>query len=121
MLDTGFYNEDCLPRMKEYPDNHFDLAIVDPPYGDGGDTQTDSVNGSTGTRLRFHGGGSVEQVHKSSRGGHDRHTSHQADERGNAHRTGGTWAAKFGKKLLRGMLRRGRNTLMNCSASHVIR
>lgn len=35
MLDFGFYNEDCLPRMKEYPDNYFDLAIVDPPYGDG--------------------------------------------------------------------------------------
>ena len=35
MLDYGFYNEDCLPRMKEYPDNFFDLAIVDPPYGAG--------------------------------------------------------------------------------------
>lgn len=34
-LDFGFYNEDCLPRMKEYPDNFFDLAIVDPPYGAG--------------------------------------------------------------------------------------
>lgn len=36
MLDFGFYNEDCLPRMKEYPDNFFDLAVVDPPYGDAG-------------------------------------------------------------------------------------
>ena len=35
MLDFGFYNEDCLPRMKEYPDNYFSLAIVDPPYGGG--------------------------------------------------------------------------------------
>ena len=35
MLDFGFYNEDCLPRMKEYPNNFFDLAIVDPPYGIG--------------------------------------------------------------------------------------
>ena len=35
MLDFGFYNEDCLPRMKEYPDGYFDLAIVDPPYGGG--------------------------------------------------------------------------------------
>jgi site-specific DNA-methyltransferase (adenine-specific) len=24
---------DCMDLMKEYPDNHFDLAIVDPPYG----------------------------------------------------------------------------------------
>ncbi len=27
---------DCLEGMKEFPDNYFDLAIVDPPYGDGG-------------------------------------------------------------------------------------
>ena len=33
MLDFGFYNDDCLPRLKEYPDKYFDLAIVDPPYG----------------------------------------------------------------------------------------
>ena len=24
---------DCLEAMKEMPDNQFDLAIVDPPYG----------------------------------------------------------------------------------------
>ena len=29
------YNEDCMEVMKRYPDNHFDLAIVDPPYGIG--------------------------------------------------------------------------------------
>lgn len=27
------YNEDCVEGMKQYTDNHFDLAIVDPPYG----------------------------------------------------------------------------------------
>jgi site-specific DNA-methyltransferase (adenine-specific) len=27
------FNEDCITGMKRYPDNHFDLAIVDPPYG----------------------------------------------------------------------------------------
>jgi site-specific DNA-methyltransferase (adenine-specific) len=27
------YNMDCIEGMKKYPDNHFDLAIVDPPYG----------------------------------------------------------------------------------------
>lgn len=27
------YNMDCMELMKQYPDNHFDLAIVDPPYG----------------------------------------------------------------------------------------
>ena len=27
------YNMDCMEAMKEMPDNAFDLAIVDPPYG----------------------------------------------------------------------------------------
>jgi len=31
------YLEDCVKALKRYPDNHFDLAIVDPPYGIGAD------------------------------------------------------------------------------------
>jgi site-specific DNA-methyltransferase (adenine-specific) len=31
-------NEDNMELMKRYPDNYFDLAIVDPPYGVGGDS-----------------------------------------------------------------------------------
>ena len=27
------YLEDCVKALKRYEDNHFDLAIVDPPYG----------------------------------------------------------------------------------------
>jgi site-specific DNA-methyltransferase (adenine-specific) len=31
---TGeYYNIDCMELMEKYPDKHFDLAIVDPPYG----------------------------------------------------------------------------------------
>ena len=36
MLESGFYLMDCMDGMKEFPDGFFDLAIVDPPYGDGG-------------------------------------------------------------------------------------
>lgn len=35
MLDFGFYNMDCMQGMKAFPDNYFELAIVDPPYGIG--------------------------------------------------------------------------------------
>ena len=31
------YNEDCVEALKRFNDNHFDLAIVDPPYGIGAD------------------------------------------------------------------------------------
>lgn len=44
MLDFGFYNMDCMEGMKKFPDNYFDLAIVDPPYGLGiGHPVNDSV------------------------------------------------------------------------------
>jgi site-specific DNA-methyltransferase (adenine-specific) len=37
VLDFGFYLMDCLDGMREFPNNYFDLAIVDPPYGIGYD------------------------------------------------------------------------------------
>ena len=39
-----FINGDCLNAMKEYPDNYFGLAIVDPPYGIGADGQKKTTN-----------------------------------------------------------------------------
>jgi site-specific DNA-methyltransferase (adenine-specific) len=33
--DATLYLGDCMDVMRQYPDNHFDLAIVDPPYFDG--------------------------------------------------------------------------------------
>lgn len=32
---SDVYLEDCVTALKRYADNHFDLAIVDPPYGIG--------------------------------------------------------------------------------------
>ena len=37
MSKIEYYNEDCMAGMARYPDKHFDLAIVDPPYGIGMD------------------------------------------------------------------------------------
>ena len=33
-MESTFKNMDCIAGMKEYPDKYFDLAIVDPVYGD---------------------------------------------------------------------------------------
>ena len=33
MIRSEVFNRDCMEAMKEYPDNYFDLAVVDPPYG----------------------------------------------------------------------------------------
>jgi len=36
-MNSIVYNMDCMEGMKQYPDKHFDLAVVDPPYGIGAD------------------------------------------------------------------------------------
>lgn len=37
MAESIVHNMDCMEGMKQFPDKHFDLAIVDPPYGIGED------------------------------------------------------------------------------------
>ena len=52
-MRPGFYNMDCMEAMKQFPDGFFDLAVVDPPYGDGNSEiggGCASVDGSTVTR-----------------------------------------------------------------------
>ena len=80
MLDYGFYNMDCMEGMKQFPDNYFDLAIVDPPYGDGGEAVETARQ---------------EQIRRSIR-----QVSQERDSTGKCTRTGGTWASKFGKKII---------------------
>ena len=46
-------NEDCMELMARYPDNYFDLAIVDPPYGIGFDGNTTANGGIAGRRNGF--------------------------------------------------------------------
>jgi len=45
------YNEDCVEGLKRFSDNHFDLAIVDPPYGIKADrlTRTKGKSGKSRT------------------------------------------------------------------------
>ena len=38
------YLEDCVTALKRFNDNHFDLAIVDPPYGIGFDRETPTMS-----------------------------------------------------------------------------
>ena len=94
MLDFGYYNMDCMQGMKEFPDNYFDLAIVDPPYGDGGGAgadRRDSDSGSTDTEDRL----SRQTVHRPRRevsltnmgGGTERtDTSRTDSEKASVHR-----------------------------------
>ena len=105
MLDFGFYNIDCMEGMKQFPDNYFDLAIVDPPYGDGG-----GAHGSDKTRAGSEERSTViDHLHSSQRKRERERRSHEQAEHGRA---------SSAKKSFRGMLPRSRNTSMNCFASH---
>lgn len=67
----GFYCADCMYALKEFPDNYFDLAIVDPPYGGG--------NSDIGGGKRF---------------------GERFDRYKKVERTGGTWAEKYTRKIV---------------------
>jgi site-specific DNA-methyltransferase (adenine-specific) len=45
---------DCVELMKAYPDNHFDLAVVDVPYG------LDEANGKNNSRNKGFGKGNLK-------------------------------------------------------------
>jgi site-specific DNA-methyltransferase (adenine-specific) len=47
-------NEDNMELMKRYPDNYFDLAIVDPPYGLGDKTTKGGCNKNTQVKFKEH-------------------------------------------------------------------
>ena len=88
MLDFGFYNMDCMEGMKQFPDKYFDLAIVDPPYGDVvGAHGSDKTRAGSAERSTV-----IDHLHSSQR--------KRERERENVARTGGTLASKFGKKII---------------------
>lgn len=69
MPKSETFNIDCMEYMRTVPDKYFDLAVVDPPYGDAWVAHTSPY----------------QQIQ---------------DQRGGVSRTGGTWAAKYGKKII---------------------
>ena len=54
-----YYNEDCMIGMARYPDKHFDLAIVDPPYGIG----IDVLQNKCAETYRISNGGTWKKYH----------------------------------------------------------
>ena len=59
MAKSEVYNTDCIEYMHKLPDNHFDIAVCDPPFGSAND---DALIG--GGAKRFHKGGVFERYHK---------------------------------------------------------
>jgi hypothetical protein len=109
MLDYGFYNMDCMDGMKQFPDKYFDLAIVDPPYGDGGG----SGNGKTRADLAGSSTVIVDHLPKSMRKREREREQQTLLERAEHGR------ASSAKKSFRGTQPRSKTILKNCFVSHV--
>ena len=50
---TNITNEDCMELMSRYDDNHFELAIVDPPYGINITNQSQGKGGGVAKKIEY--------------------------------------------------------------------
>lgn len=101
------YNMDCMEYLRSLPDKAFDLAVVDPPYGDGNsqsvhaererEREAGNTNASAdgGTDTRWNRFGQRFDKYKSPAG-----VSREGQIPHGPQRTGGTWAEKYGKKII---------------------
>lgn len=71
---NAFLNADCFPFMRLYPDDFFDLAIVDPPYGAG----IAEGGGCKGWFTKYHQntGGGLEPLRRTVQPVQARHYTH---------------------------------------------
>ena len=66
--NLNLYNCDCMELMAQYPDNFFDIAIVDPPYGGGGEEKIERGKRFGGSFYKYkllrNGGGGSKKYDK---------------------------------------------------------
>lgn len=59
MLEPGYYNMDGIKALAQFPDNFFEIAVVDPPYGrgyDGGNNRYTVQTRKDGTKRVINSG-----------------------------------------------------------------
>ena len=120
------FNMDCVEYMRTLPDNHFDIAICDPPYGDadsgnfhlgGGGLE----NGSTATSSHKlpppnHSKNRLESTHKEELGRQSTDTRQSRLRRQIQPIFGGGYKLTANFNVLTGMLPHHRSSSMNFSA-----
>lgn len=121
MSESIVYNMDCMEYMRTLTDKAFDLAIVDPPYGDGNGGSAKRFGGMFGAVYGENTRAHVADAHERETARRSITDSAEDSISARVARTGGTWAAKFGKKSWRGMLPQRRSIFKSFSASHATR
>ena len=81
-MESEVFNMDCVEYMRTLPDNHFDIAICDPPYGD-----ADSGN--------FYLGGAVWGTLRPLQAATNYPPPISSNKPTGIHTQGGTWATKY--------------------------
>ena len=126
------HNVDCLDFMRGLPDNAFDLAIADPPYGDGksGDGELIRWNGS-GRQAKYRNAPppTIQPLRRALRplqergwgGGNQGTTPSDCGRKTGPTRTGGTRAGKYAKKSSSGTRPPEKTFSRNFAASHAIK
>lgn len=93
---SDVFNMDCVEYMRTLPDNHFDIAICDPPYGD-----ADSGNFYLGAFWRFVRPLQATDCDSTEATDGIATSSHKLPPINNKstgiHTQGGTWATKYRK------------------------
>lgn len=69
IMKPGFYNMDCMAALRSFPDQFFDLAVVDPPYGGGGQDSSHFCNVERERERGLHGGAADFEARRRSRFG----------------------------------------------------
>ena len=121
MSESIVYNMDCMEYMRTLPDKAFDLAIVDPPYGDGNGGSAKRFGGMFGAVYGENTRAHVVDAHEREI---ERETARRSTIIGSADDLTGTSASEKRqtvKKLWRGMLPRRRSIFKSFSASHATR
>ena len=115
---SNAYNRDCLEAMREMPDNFWDLAVVDPPYG-AGFTET---GGCQGWFAKDHQDSqSVNVERERERYNRFGNPNSRFERYKSLLEPGEPGQSSTAKKLSRGTWPLEKNTSTNFSASHAIK
>lgn len=116
MSESIAYNMDCMEYMRTLPDKSFDLAIVDPPYGDGNGGSAKRFGGMFGAVY-----GENTRAHVAD--AHERETARRSitDSAEDSISAKVNQMKRAAKKSWRGMLPQRRSIFKSLSASHATR
>lgn len=114
MSESIVYNMDCMEYMRTLPDKAFDLAIVDPPYGDGNGGSAKRFGGMFGAVYGENTRARIADAHERDAPQYNRFGGRSISTKVNQMK-------RAAKKSWRGMLPQRRSIFKSFSASHATR